>query len=160
MRGFAVRIDGPLGVAIDRPHGSDACEFDRTAMLRRVCQHLRCRQDGGHAALGTWDGHYQVDNRGAQRGQADAMGEHDRLFKAAIPGHNATPQQNRDSSGHGPNMIEPRCLIDDEGRAPFVSGQLRRPRKMVSWLLGASGREAVTRPTKRNGPSAGGELGP
>ena len=61
---FAVRINRPLGVAIDRLQGSDSGEFDRTAMLRSVSQ--RCRQDGGHAALGTWDGHDQMDNRGAQ----------------------------------------------------------------------------------------------
>ena len=65
MRVFAVRIDRPLGVAIDRLQGSGAGEFDRTAMLSRVCQHVRCPPDGRHAALGLWDGHDQVDNRGA-----------------------------------------------------------------------------------------------
>jgi hypothetical protein len=43
----------------------------------------------------------EVHNSFAQRRQTKAAGQFDGLGKTAIPRHNATPQQNRDSSGTG-----------------------------------------------------------
>src|ERR1700716_1396540 len=70
-------------------------------MFGRVCQELGGRQDCRRATLSCRDGLDEVRYCLAQRRQLGTIGQHDRLGKTQGPGHDATPQQNRDSSRRG-----------------------------------------------------------
>src|ERR1700730_5022900 len=98
MRFFAIGIEGADGVTIKRLQGSDACELDRAAVFGGPRQHLGRREDGRQASLCGGDSFDQVRDGLAKGRQPDAIGQDDRLGKTAIPGHDATPQRNRDSS--------------------------------------------------------------
>jgi len=61
MRVFAVGIEHPLDVPIQRPHDSDAGEKHPSAFpLRRLCQHLRRRQNVRHVPLCLGNGFGEV----------------------------------------------------------------------------------------------------
>jgi hypothetical protein len=72
-------------MAIDRPEGRDAREFDWAATFGRARYQLRCCEDDRRAAFGRRDGVHEVHNSLAQRRQPDAVGQLDGLGKTAIP---------------------------------------------------------------------------
>ena len=91
---FAIWIEHALPMTIDRPEGRDARELDRAATLGRARYQFGCCKNDRQAAFGRRDGVNEVHNSLAQRRQPYAAGQIDGLGKTAIPGHNATPQQN------------------------------------------------------------------
>jgi hypothetical protein len=91
VRIFAIGIEGADGVTIKRLQGSDACELDRAAVFGRRRQHLGRREDGWQASLGGGDSSDQMRDGLAEGRQLGPIGQHDRLDKTAIPGHDATP---------------------------------------------------------------------
>ena len=51
-----------------------------------------------HVVVGLGNSLAKMSDSIAQRRQLGAIGQHDRLGKPLIPGHDATPKQNRDST--------------------------------------------------------------
>src|ERR1700682_2530785 len=148
MRVFALRIESPLGIAIEGLQGRDAGELDGAAMFSRVCQKLGGRQDCRRATLSCRDGLDEVRYRLAQGRQLGAIGQHDRLSKTQGPGHAATPQQNRDSS---------RGRMVGSGRSPLPAKkrpQLRGGWSRLTWGLcrGAARHSSDCEPASRWAP--------
>ena len=112
------------GAAVKRLLGGDARELDGAAMFGRVCQKLGGRQDCRRATLSCRDGLDEVRYRLAQGRQPVAILQHDRLGKTQGPGHDTTPQQNRDSS----RMVAVSFRAALASRVAVERGrQLRRP---------------------------------
>src|SRR4030081_710055 len=98
MRVLARGIEDARNVTIEGPEGRDPRELDRAIIFSRASYQLSRRPDGRHAAFRCGDGIDEMHDSLAQGLQLYAAGQFNRLGETAIPRHNATPQQNRDSS--------------------------------------------------------------